>query len=80
MALADAYATNGASFCQKEMAFSDEEQEKYNWLDPQEPPKESDQHFGAAVGANPCNVFNGLYETLEEGCYRRRASTDSDDL
>ena len=63
------------------MAFSDEEQEKYNWLDPQEPPKESDQHFGAAVGVNPCNVFNGgLYETLEEGCYRRRATTDSDDL
>ena len=63
-----------------ESDFSTEEQDQYNWLDPQEPPQESDQHFGAAVGFNPCNVFNGLYETLEEGCYRRRASTDSDDI
>ena len=78
LALADAYATNGA-FLWK-MAFKNEEEEQYNWLDPQEPPKESDQHFGRAEGGNPCQIFNGLYETLEEGCYRRKPLMDSDDI
>ena len=58
-----------------------EEQERYNWLDPQEPPHKKDQHFGLAVGRRPVQIFHdGPYDTLEEGCYRRAPATGSDDL